>query len=375
MNYPKEISTVIEAFLPNIQIDGIQHLEIGHINPTYIVRYHVDASHGALFVQQLNAHVFREPESVIHNIQRVTGHLRKKLAKARQQDLDRRALQLIRTAEGQPFKIDPSGRLWRAYRYIEDAYSINTVETAHQARAAAYAFGEFTRLLADLPAPPLIETIENFHDTRWRFEEFMKAVAQNPLKRVAGAIREIDFARSRETTTQALVEWQDGDLLPLRSVHNDTKINNILFDANTHEALCVVDLDTVMPGQVAHDFGDLVRSGIGDHAEDETDLTQIHLRMPIFTALAQGYLAGTRGLLSDAENESLLIGARVITLELGLRFLTDYLLGDLYFTVRGAYQNLQRARVQFRLLELMEHNEGEMRAVIERTRAKGLIRK
>jgi hypothetical protein len=225
-------------------------------------------------------------------------------------------------------------------------------------------------VLSDLPTPPLIETIERFHDTRWRFEEFMKAVKMDPLGRGSDAKKEIEFASSRETTAHALIELQNEGLVPLRPVHNDTKTNNILFDANSDEALCVVDLDTVMPGLVAHDFGDLVRSSIGDHAEDEINLSRIRLRMPVFTALAQGYLEGLRGLLSDSEIDSLATGVGVITLELGLRFLTDYLQGDHYFTPKRPSQNLQRARVQFRLLELIEQHAGELQAIVEESRSK-----
>ncbi len=369
----KEIGTVIEAFLPAKRIDGIQRLEIGHINPSYIVRYQDDTRHGNLFLQQLNPHVFRDPESVIQNIQRATKHLHTKLVEARQQDLKRKALHLVHTTMGQPFSVDKFGRFWRAYRYIEDAYSVDTVETTHQAYGAAHAFADFTRMLVDLPPPPLIETIENFHDTRWRFEEFLKAQTQNPLRRVVSAIKEIEFARSRESTAHALVDLQNKGLLPVRSVHNDTKINNILFDVNSGEALCVVDLDTIMPGLVAYDFGDLVRSSISDHAEDESDLSQIRLRIPIFSALAQGYLAGMSGLLSDSEIDSLLIGVRVITFELGLRFLTDYLRGDHYFTADWLSQNLQRARVQFRLLEIIEQHAEELGAVIEESRSKAFF--
>lgn len=368
MTHAKETNEIIKAFLPDMQIDGVQRLAIGHINPSYIVRYLDHGAAGTIFLQQINAHVFQNPPSVIQNIQRVTTHIHAKLVESRCVEPERKVLHLMHAPDGQPFVIDSCGRFWRAYRYIDGTYCINTVETAQQARAAAYAFGNFTRQLADLPAPPLIETIENFHDTHRRFEDFLNAAIQDPLGRAADATREIEFARSRESGTQVLMDLQRAGLLPMRSVHNDTKINNVLFDAKSDEALCVVDLDTVMPGLVAHDLGDLVRSSIGDHAEDESDVGLVRLRMPIFAVLLQGYLEGTRGLLTDSELDSLLIGVRVIPLELGLRFLGDHLQGDRYFKAKWPSQNLQRARVQFRLVELMERNKKQMQSIMDKHR-------
>ncbi len=355
-----DTAAVVKAFVPDNFPTEIRSLDIGHINPSFIVRYRNGDSSGALFLQQINAHVFPKPESVIRNIRRVTEHLGAKLAQKKNPDADRKTLRLIFTHDNEPFTIDRSGQYWRAYQYIDNAYSVDNIDTVERAYAAAYAFGNFIRQLDDLPLPPLTETIADFHNTPKRFENFMDALERDPLNRAARVKDQIDFAQSRESSTRIVSDIQDNGKLVLRSVHNDTKINNVLFDAKTHEALCVVDLDTVMPGLIAHDFGDLVRSCISDTPGDSSDLNRIELRMPVFAALVEGYLASIGGLLSADEIDSLVFGARVITLELGLRFLTDYLEGDRYFRAKRSDQNLDRARVQFRLVELMERHEEEM---------------
>jgi aminoglycoside phosphotransferase (APT) family kinase protein len=255
---------------------------------------------------------------------------------------------------------DEDGQFWRMYRFIEGARSHDVVEDAVQAYEAARAFGEFQRMLADLPAPRLHETISDFHNTPKRLAALKRAVEEDALGRAEGAQREIGFALERESVTRLLVEAG----LPERVTHNDTKINNVLLDERTGEGICVIDLETTMPGLAPFDFGDMVRTMSCRAAEDERDLSLVRMEMEMFEALARGYLSAADFLL-DLEKRMLVQAGRVITLEQGIRFLTDYLEGDTYFKVHRAGQNLDRARAQFRLEESLEENAAAMERVVE----------
>jgi Ser/Thr protein kinase RdoA (MazF antagonist) len=306
-------------------------------------------------LQRINTQIFHDPVALMKNIERVTTHLAGK-----EPDGSRRVLTLVRTCEGQAWQMDAEGSFWRMYRFIEGTRSYDVVETATQAYEAARAFGEFQRMLAELPAPRLHETIPDFHSTPKRLEALKRAIEADALGRAAGAEREIAFALERESVTRLLVEAG----LPERVTHNDTKINNVLLDERTGQRICVIDLETVMPGLAPYDFGDMVRTMTCRAAEDERDLSLVRIEMEMFEALARGYLSVAGSFLTNAEKGMLVEAGRVITLEQGIRFLTDYLDGDRYFKVHRPGQNLDRARAQFRLVESLEEHRAAMEQVV-----------
>jgi Ser/Thr protein kinase RdoA (MazF antagonist) len=265
-------------------------------------------------------------------------------------------LQLVSTRDGAAWHVDAEGRYWRAYRFIEGARTYDTVSSPGQAFEAAKAFGNFQRLLADLPQPRLHESIPDFHDTRKRFAVFERAVVEDRLGRGADARDEIAFALSRRAVAAALLDAE----LPERVTHNDTKLNNVLLDDETGEGVCVIDLDTVMPGLVGYDFGDMVRTMTCAAAEDERDLSRVAMDFELFEAVLRGYLEGAGSFLKERERESLIVGAKVIVFEQGIRFLSDHLAGDAYYKVSRPLQNLDRCRTQFKLLESIEQQEDAM---------------
>lgn len=330
----------------------------GHINRTYCA---TDARGKVAVLQRLNPHVFADGTAVMENMSRVCAHLREKL-KAEGFDpaqAARRTLSLVSARDGGAFVRDDDGALWRCMPYIEGTVSIDWTDSPHCARQAAFAFGEFSRRMADLPAPPLKETLPGFHDTKARFAAFVAAFKADRAGRAAEAACDIDFVLGRESLAGEL----QGLGLPARTVHNDTKLNNVLFDKVTGNALSVADLDTVMPGLVLHDFGDLARSVTNTAQEDEQDLSLVRVNERLFAALIDGFVQGARGVLGRDEIAYFPLAARTITLELGMRFLTDYLDGDLYFKTSRPGQNLDRARVHFRLLKSMEAARARLETV------------
>lgn len=302
----------------------------------------------------MNHHIFRDPVSLMDNIQRVTAHLAQQLNG--QADCDRRVLTLIPTHDGRFWHRDEEGEYWRAYRFIENATSYDAVQSPRQAYEAARAFGRFQQMLASLPAPRLHEIIPDFHNTPKRFAAFEAAISADEFGRVALAGRDIEFALARQSIVGTLLEAN----LPERVTHNDTKFNNVLLDDVTGEGLCVIDLDTVMPGLVAYDFGDMVRTTTTSAMEDERDLSKVRMDFSMFEGLVRGYLETAGAFLTAAERETLAFSGKLITLEIGIRFLTDFLRGDTYFKVHRQGHNLDRCRTQFKLLESIEQQENEM---------------
>jgi aminoglycoside phosphotransferase (APT) family kinase protein len=256
--------------------------------------------------------------------------------------------------------VDEKGDFWRAYLFIDRATTYNSVESSDQAFQAAKAFGEFQRMLADLPSPRLHDTIPDFHHTPKRFAVLEKAIADDVAGRAALAQPEIDFALAHKPLASAIIHAG----LPERVTHNDTKINNVLLDDATGEGTCVIDLDTVMPGLAAYDFGDMVRTATCPTPEDEQDLSKVRMEFPLFEALARGYMSTAAGFLIPEEKESLAIAGKLITFEIGIRFLTDYLSGDTYFKTHRQGHNLDRCRAQFKLLESIEQQEDRIRALL-----------
>ncbi len=330
----------------------------GHINDTYLATYAREVGTFRLIHQRINEAVFRDPEGLMENVERVTAHLGMKLAG--RPDAERLALKLVPTKSGAAFAQDRLGGYWRSYRFVEGGVTFDTVDGPERAFEAGRAFGQFQAQLSDLPGPRLKDTIPNFHDSVKRIEALESAIETDACGRVSDAGPEIEFARKWRSLAGALLELHQAGVVSERVTHNDTKVNNLLFDENTGEALCVVDLDTVMPGLAPYDFGDLVRTAVSPAAEDERNLSLVEMRMPVYEALLRGYLKGTGSLLNSAEIECLTLAGKLITYTIGVRFLTDHIAGDRYFKVHREGHNLDRCRTQFRLAESIERKEHEL---------------
>lgn len=358
------LRTVISAFTLRGEFVSGESYGSGHINDTYAVVMNQAGTLVRYILQRINQNVFKQPGAVMENIERVTSHLHARTEKKFAADASRRSLTLVRARDGNAWHVDEAGNYWRCYFFIEGARTYDQIETPQQACAAARAFGEFQKQLADLPAPRLHETIPHFHDTRSRFEALRRAIAADSRNRAALVRDEIAFALRREAIVDVLLRAQADGELPERVTHNDTKLNNVMLDDHTGEGICVIDLDTVMPGLTLYDFGDMCRTACRPAAEDELDLSKVTVRVDMFEALARGYLSSAGDFLVKAEKERLAFSARLITFEIGLRFLTDYLEGDKYFKIHRPSHNLDRARVQFRMVESFEKDEAELDRIV-----------
>jgi len=370
----KEKKHDLKAVFSQFAIDGdyISHrfLKVGHINDTYLIEARC---HGALehyIFQKINHFVFRDPEKLMSNFERITGHIRAKVEKMPGRNPDRETLNLARSRFGKSYHLSSDGDFWRAYRYVGDCHIIEIAKKPEQAFEAGRAFGCFQKLLADFPASSLHETIPFFHHTPRRFARFKEVLEQDSQKRADGASEAVAFVLRREPMTSVIARALEDGSLPLRITHNDTKINNVLFDDRTEKAVCIIDLDTTMPGSALYDFGDMVRTTTSFAAEDEEDLARVKMEMDMFRALAAGYLEEAGDFLTEKELELLVFSGRLITLTIGLRFLTDYLEGDVYFRIHRPGQNLDRARVQFALVKSMEDQEEEMEKCVLSLRQK-----
>jgi len=333
----------------------------GHINDTYLVTCGDAGARIRYILQRINRHVFHDPIAVMRNIERVTAHLVAQ-AEGEPDDLGRarEVPRLIATREGRGWYTDADGETWRAYRFVEGTRAYETAESAKLAFQAARAFGRFQQQLASLPPPRLLETIPNFHHTPKRFEALERAISADVGRRAALAGPEIDFALAHKKITGVLLDAH----LPERTTHNDTKLNNVLFDEATGESVCVVDLDTVMPGLAVYDFGDMVRTTTSAAAEDERDLSKMRMQFAMFEALVRGYLEEAGAFLTKEEKGFLAFSGKLITFETGIRFLADYLAGDTYFKVHREGHNLDRCRTQFKLVESIEEQEEAMNRLV-----------
>ena len=338
----------------------------GHINDTFAVIFDQAGTLVRYIFQRINHRIFKDVAALMDNIQRVTAHGATKALVAGGADMSRRVLTLVPARDGRPFHQDPHGSYWRCYLFIEKARTYDVIENSKQAYEAARAFGAFQQMLVDLPGNRLHETIPFFHHTRRRFEALRAAVDADLHGRKHTAEAEIEHALKRERIVDVLTGLQARGEIPERVTHNDTKLNNVMLDEATHEVICVIDLDTVMPGLVPYDFGDMVRSATNAAAEDERDLTKVSMRMPIYEALVAGYLSSAGRFLNQAERAHLAFSGKLITFEIGLRFLTDYLEGDAYFKTKRPGHNLDRARNQFALMRSIETQESAMQAAVER---------
>lgn len=340
-------------------------VKVGHINETFGVTYHQEGRPCRYVHQTINTSVFKEPVPLMNNLVKVTEHIRSRLLQEGASDIDRRTLKVVPARDGRSFHVDEEGRYWRTFLFVERVRTYEAAETAAQAFQAALAFGHFQSLLSDLPARDLAVTIPDFHHTRKRFERLVKSVSADEFNRAGIAAQEIEFALRQEPMVDVLLNAHGRGEIPERVTHNDTKFNNVMLDIDTGEAMCVVDLDTVMPGLVLYDFGDMVRTTTSRTAEDETYLDRVELEMPLFEPLVRGYVESTRSFLTPSEKSYLVISGALITYTIGIRFLTDYLEGDHYFRVHRQDHNLDRCRKQFKLVQSIQEKSEAMQKLVD----------
>ncbi len=335
----------------------------GHVNDTFQLTFDQGGVRLHYVLQRINRNVFRKPEQVMENMDRVTRHLLAKIH-AEKVETRKRTIRLLRTFANQPFVTDEQGDVWRAYIFVENARAYDVLETPEQAFKVAQAFGEFQCNLVDLPGPRLHETIPDFHNTPKRLETLRQAIRRDPVGRERRVRREIDFIMKRADETERLLRLQAEGAIPERITHNDTKVNNILIDDLTGDGICVIDLDTVMPGLSLYDFGDMVRAGTSPAEEDEVDLAKVGMRFEMYEALYRGFLSSAGSFLTEAERENLPFSGKLITFEIAIRFLTDYLEGDVYFKVKRPEHNLERCRNQLRMVESIEEQSKRMKDLL-----------
>jgi hypothetical protein len=336
----------------------------GHIHDTYLVKT-AEINNDDYILQRLNNKVFKNIPELQENIERVTKHIHDKLLKIPGADLKRECLTVVTASSGKSWIIDENGNYWRMFIYIPDHRSYDVVDSPGKAYEGGRAIGRFQAMLADLPGKPLNETIPYFHDIGKRLEKFVEVLSNDIANRASNATDEINFILERSEKMKIILRLGQEGKIPLRITHNDTKFNNILLD-NNDKALCLIDLDTVMPGYVHYDFGDAIRTGANTATEDEKILEKIKMNLELFEAYSEGYLSETRTTLNSVEKEYLAFSPLLITYTMAVRFLTDYLDGDNYYKIHHESHNLQRAKAQLRLVESMEQQYSKMQRIITR---------
>lgn len=337
----------------------------GHINDTYCAYYDQAGLRIRYIHQRINHSIFKDPAALMENIQRVTSHALAKLIDEGCSEAYRRTLTCIPSIDNKAYATDSAGNYWRTYPFIERARTYDVLEKTTQAKEAARAFGAFQQLGADLPGDPLTETIPNFHNTKSRFEDLKTAIQEDSHGRARNVQKEIDWFLAREADASRVVDMLETGDIPIRVTHNDTKLNNVMLDDVTNEAVCVIDLDTTMPGSAVYDFGDMVRTATSPAAEDEKDVSKVTMRMEMFEALVQGYLNTANAFLTDNERSLLAFSGKLLTLECGSRFLTDHLNGDTYFKIHRDGHNLDRTRTQIALVESIEQQMDAMESMVK----------
>ncbi|MCH5170542.1 MAG: aminoglycoside phosphotransferase family protein [Oscillospiraceae bacterium] len=336
----------------------------GNINRTYMLEFDVDGKAEKYILQNINTEVFKNPSQLMSNVAGVTKHI-KKYYSDNGVDPDRRTLEFLQCDNGEYHFIDEHAQCWRIYKFIDDVYTCEVIDNEGVFREAGRAFGEFQNILGSFDVSTLYDTIPDFHNASKRFETFKQAVQKDRASRLANVKNEVDFVLSREGDTHVLTDLIDEGKLPLRVTHNDTKLNNILFDKNTNEGICIIDLDTVMTGLSLYDFGDSIRSGANKTAEDDPNTDNVGIDLGLYEAFVSGYLSTAKS-LTDIEKQYLPFSAKLLTLECGMRFLTDYLNGDTYFRTDYPDHNLDRCRNQFKLVEDIENNMETMKKITEK---------
>ena len=355
------IIQVVKSFLPNEEVISYNPIGNGHINLTYIVV--TDKCQYSL--QEINTKIFSNVEGLMSNIDKVTEHIKKK-AQARGEDSHRATLNFLPNVQTGKMYVIADNHAYRMYKFIDDVFTIETMEDPNNFYSAGLGFGGFAKELSDFDAGQLVETIVNFHNTSSRYRDFKKAIEFNYNNRLADIKNEVAFVKARKDFMSLFVNKLENGDLPLRVTHNDTKINNILFDKKTGAPAAVIDLDTVMPGSYLYDFGDAIRSGATHAAEDERDLSLVDFDLNLYEQFAKGYLEACGDSLTPMEIKMLPYSSIMLTLECGMRFLTDHLNGDTYFKVHRENHNLDRARTQFKLVDEMEKHVDDMTAIINK---------
>ena len=359
---------VLGAFDFGAPVVGAVRYGHGHINDTFVVRTQPEGRCCCRFIlQRMSAAAFKRPDQLMENIINVTEYLGRQIA-ARGGDRSRETMEVLRPRDGRPYYTDSLGGAWRVYPFIEGTVCRQAADTPELFAASGRAFGRFQRLLKDYPADTLHETIPSFHDTEDRLKKFKAAVEADALDRAKDCQTEIGFVLAREADCSVALDAMRTGALPLRVTHNDTKLNNVLMDEETGEGVCIIDLDTVMPGLVIYDFGDSIRFGANHCAEDERDLSKVSLDVDLFAAYTAAFLEGAEGALTEAEIAYLPWGAKLMALECGMRFLTDHLEGDHYFHIAREGHDLDRCRTQFKLVADMEARWTELEAIAARYR-------
>ncbi|MEY8333951.1 aminoglycoside phosphotransferase family protein [Lachnospiraceae bacterium 47-T17] len=362
----EQIVNVAEQFCFEGIYQGSEPFGNGHINDTFRLVFQTGKQEIKRYIlQRMNKDIFSKPAQLMENIAGVTTYLRDVIT-ANGGDPKRETLNVIPAKDGATYYSDAQEEYWRAFSFIEDADSLEQVKTPEDFYECAVAFGNFQRQLADYPAETLHETIPGFHDTKARFEVFQEAVKKDICRRAASVQKEIDFILEREQITGVFGDLLAKKEIPLRVTHNDTKLNNIMIDKKTRKGICVIDLDTVMPGLAMNDFGDSIRFGASSALEDERDLSKVRCDMDLFEAYTRGFIEGCGGKLTRREIELLPMGAKVMTFECGMRFLTDYLQGDIYFKIHRPAQNLDRCRTQLKLVWDMEQKWQTMQEIVKK---------
>ncbi len=355
-----EMKNVVNAYLPNEVFVSCEPLGNGHINSTFLVT----TDRNRYVLQKINTNIFKNVDGLMSNIQAVTHHIRE-MAREESIDPTRATLHFMLAPNGKRY-LDYDGETYRIYKYIDKAYTIEQMENCEDFYQAGIAFGKFAKDLSTFDASCLVETIVNFHNTVSRYNDFEKAVSDNISGRANEVVPEIEFVRAREKFTHMFVDRLNDGSLPVRVTHNDTKLNNVLFDEKTNLPSTVIDLDTVMPGSYLYDFGDAIRSGATHATEDERNLSIVDFDLGLYEAFTKGYLSMCKDSLTDVEIELLPYASIMLTLECGIRFLTDHLNGDTYFRIHREGHNLDRCRTQFKLVSEMEKNIDNMKTIIKK---------
>lgn len=362
-NKDKDLLASANQFEVDGNISSVERFGSGHINDTYRVK--TDKAGGMSYLlQRINHHIFANVDGLMHNTKTVLLHLKNKLAHLGEELVAKKTLTLIPTKEGSSYVRDEKGDYWRMFICLEDTRSYDIVETKQQAYSGGQAFGEFQEQLSDLDATQLVEILPNFHNIDFRMGNLRAAIEKNAAGRVAAVQDILDYIFEREERMRAIIKMASKGDLPLRITHNDTKFNNVLLDQEDN-VQCVIDLDTVMPGYIAYDFGDAIRTIINPAGEDEADVSKIVLNIPLYEAYAQGYMSKAKDFLTEAEVASLLDGVLLLPFMQAVRFLTDYIDGDTYYKVQYPEHNLVRTRAQIKLTQELEAHENQLGGILE----------
>lgn len=360
----ENLNNVIDAFCFEGEYDSIKPITQGYINATYCVSFQLSANQTKRYIlQSINTSIFQNPQQLMDNVEKITNHIKTKVLQEGGNP-EREVLNIIPTKQGRNLYHDSNNRFWRAYQYIEQATAHQSITDLSLFTRCGKAFGKFQKQLSDFNASSLYEIIQGFHDTPRRYTHYCDIIEKNAVNRVSEVSEEIQFIKERENELSVIMNLIQNGTIPVRVTHNDTKLNNIMMDNETGEGICVLDLDTVMPGCGLFDFADSIRNGASTASEDEIDLSKVKLDLALFEAYAKGFLSETKDILNKTEIEHLVLATKLITLEQAIRFLGDYINGDTYYKIDRDKQNLDRARTQIKLVQEMEANFDEMKQIV-----------